>query len=128
MSFFFLSGSRDFYHSTPLKSSARRSRSLSPAKNLFGSPPRPRSRSRTSSHHSTRLDGSTRTSMSQRSHHSSRSRSLGASGISPSRRELMAVLHHLDRMAHAYQDSPPVFQTLLMSVATQTERGRPMLC
>ncbi|XP_030832887.1 centlein [Strongylocentrotus purpuratus] len=110
---------RDFYHSTPLKSSARRSRSLSPAKNLFGSPPRPRSRSRTSSQHSTRLDGSTRTSMS---HHSSRSRSLGASGISPSRRELMAVLHHLDRMAHAYQDIPPVFQTLLMSVATQTER------
>eukprot|EP00057_Strongylocentrotus_purpuratus_P030385 XP_781528.3 PREDICTED: centlein [Strongylocentrotus purpuratus] len=113
---------RDFYHSTPLKSSARRSRSLSPAQNLFGSPPRPRGRSRNSSHHSTRLDGSTRTSMLQRSDHLSRSRSLGASGISPSRRELIAVLHHLDRMAHAYQDSPPVFQTLLMSVATQTER------
>ncbi|XP_041465243.1 centlein-like [Lytechinus variegatus] len=112
---------RDFYHSTPLKSPTRRSRSLSPAKDLFRTPPRPGTGSRTSPHHSSRLD-QTRTSRSQRSHHWSRSRSLGASGISPSRRELLAILHHLDRMAQAYQGTPPVFQTLLMSVATQTER------
>nr|XP_054755739.1 centlein-like [Lytechinus pictus] len=112
---------RDFYHSTPLKSTTRRSRSLSPAKDLFRTPPRPGTGSRTSPHHSSRLD-QTKTSGSQRSHHWSRSRSLGASGISPSRRELLAILHHLDRMAQAYQGTPPVFQTLLMSVATQTER------
>ncbi|XP_071494690.1 centlein-like [Diadema antillarum] len=48
-----------------------------------------------------------------------RSSSMGSP--SPSKRQLESVLHHLDRMAKAYEESP-AFTSLLMSVATQTER------
>lgn len=113
---------QNIYHSTPTKVTTRRSRSLSPAKSSPGPDSNSRrSRPRSSPYrHSTLSPQSRSSSPGNKSHRMSRSRSIGTS--SPSKRELVSVLHHLDRMAQAYQGTPPVYRTLLMSVATQTER------
>ncbi|XP_072167416.1 centlein-like [Diadema setosum] len=96
-------------HSTPNRPTRiRRSQSMSP----------PRSSSRASSRRARHSSGHGSSTLG-RSSRGMRSSSMGSP--SPSKRQLESVLHHLDRMAKAYEESP-AFTSLLMSVATQTER------
>ncbi|XP_071508367.1 uncharacterized protein [Diadema antillarum] len=103
-------------HSTPNRPGRiRRSQSMSPPRSSSRAGSR---RARHSSGHAQSSSGHGSSTLGTSSR-GMRSRSMGSP--SPSKRQLESVLHHLDRMAKAYEESP-AFTSLLMSVATQTER------